>query len=135
HLWAIDFEQRIAALDVVAELADYARDATGERRQHNGAGVLVKCDLTDRLFLQTKRIWHNLHDAQLMHLVGLHPDGIGVAQWSLKRRLREYAVPHHKRNQHLRQYRNPRAADSDLEHDPQDFWRDPCCSALQYGHH
>ena len=56
HLRAVDLEQRIAALDVVADLGDQPDDAAGERRQHDRAGVLVEGDLADRGLLHAERI-------------------------------------------------------------------------------
>ena len=53
-LRAVDLEQRIAALHLVADLGDQPRDAAGERRQHDGAGVLVECDLADGRLLQMR---------------------------------------------------------------------------------
>ena len=57
---AVDLEQRISALDLVAELGEHARDAAGKRRDHNGAGVLVECNLTDGLLLHPERIRFHL---------------------------------------------------------------------------
>ncbi len=53
--WAVDLEQRIAAFDLVADLGDHAGDAAGERRDYDGAGVLVECNLADRRLLQSER--------------------------------------------------------------------------------
>jgi hypothetical protein len=93
HFRAVDFEQRIAALDVVAEFANHASDSAGERRQHDGAGILVEGDLTDCRLLQTKRIRHHLHDAQLMHLVGGHPNGVSAILRPNRGGLRRREIP------------------------------------------
>src|SRR5262249_9761203 len=115
HFRAVNFEQRIAALNVVAEFADHACHTTREWCQHNGTGVLIECDLTDRLLLQTEWIRYGLHNVQLMHLVRRQPDDVCVARGSLKGRLRGCAVSNQRGRQHGRQKGTPRPAQSSLE--------------------
>jgi hypothetical protein len=70
-----------------------------------------------------------------MHLVARYTDRIGVARRSLKRRLRRHAIPDQRPAEHLHQHGSAKAGDSDLEREPQDFWRDTLRSAPWYWHH
>ena len=83
HFRAVDLEQRIAALDLVADLGDQPGHAAGERRQHGGAGVLVVGDLADGELLDAKGIELHLHDAELMHLVVGDPDDVAFFRCAL----------------------------------------------------
>ena len=76
-LGAVDFQQRIAALDLVADLGDQPGDPAGERRQNDRAGIFVERDLTDRRSLIQKRMGLDLDDLELVHLVGDNTDIIG----------------------------------------------------------
>jgi hypothetical protein len=69
-LGAVDFQQRIAALDRFAGLGDQAGNTAGEWRQDDRAGILVVSDLADRRPLRAERMSLDLHDLQLMHLIG-----------------------------------------------------------------
>ena len=59
-LRAVDFQQRIAALDLIADLGDQAGHPAGERRQHDRAGILIERDLADRRSLVEERMGSTL---------------------------------------------------------------------------
>jgi hypothetical protein len=73
---AVDLEQRIAALDLVADLGDQPGHAAGERCDHDGAEVLVEGNLPDRRLLRAKQIRLHRLDAQLVHLVDGRANGV-----------------------------------------------------------
>ena len=75
-LGAVDFQQRIALLDPIAELGNQAGHPAGERRQDDRGGILIISDLADRRSLRAKRKRLNLRDLQLMHLIGDDPDKV-----------------------------------------------------------
>ena len=68
-LGAVDFQQRITPLDLVAEPGNQAGNPAGEWRQNDRAGILIVSDLTDCRGLRAERIAPDLHDLQLMHLI------------------------------------------------------------------
>ena len=68
-LGAVDFQQRIAPLDLIAEPGNQTGNPAGEGRQNDRAGILIVSDLTDRRGLRAERISPDLHDLQLMHLI------------------------------------------------------------------
>jgi hypothetical protein len=68
-LGAIDFQQRVTPLDLIAEPGNQAGNPAGEWRQNDRAGILIVSDLTDCRRLRAERISPDLHDLQLMHLI------------------------------------------------------------------
>jgi hypothetical protein len=68
-LGAVDFQQRIAPLDLVTWLGNQAGDPAGEWRQNDRAGILIVSDLTDCRGLDAERIIRDLHNLELMHLI------------------------------------------------------------------
>ena len=68
-LGAVDFQQRITSLDLVAGLGNQAGNPAGEWRQNDRAGILIVSDLTDCRCLRAERVSPDLHDLQLMHLI------------------------------------------------------------------
>ncbi len=73
---AVDFQQRIALLDLIAELGDQTGNPAGERCQHDRGGIFIVSDLADRRSLRAKRNGLNLRDLQLMHLIRDDPDKV-----------------------------------------------------------
>src|SRR4051812_19554434 len=67
-LRAVDLEQWVAALYVVADLGDQARHAARERRGDDRAGILVEGNLADRGLLDAELFGHDRYDAELMQL-------------------------------------------------------------------
>jgi hypothetical protein len=66
---AIDFQQRITLLDLIAGFGNQTGNPTGERRQNDRAGILIVSDLTDCRRLRAERKSPDLHDLKLMHLI------------------------------------------------------------------
>ena len=67
---AVDFQQRIASLYLVADVGDQTDDPAGERRHNDGGGVFIERDLTDRRSLNAEGIGLDLHHLKLVHLIG-----------------------------------------------------------------
>jgi hypothetical protein len=68
-LRTVDFEQRIAVLDVIVNLGDQSRDAAGEWGQHDRACVFIECNLADRRPLNAKEIKLHGHNVELARLL------------------------------------------------------------------
>src|SRR5262249_23952039 len=84
-LRTVDFKQRIAALDVVADLGKQAGHASGERRLHDRAGIVIERNLADCQLVLAERIDVDIDDVQLMHLVGGDLNHVGVFRRRLRR--------------------------------------------------
>src|SRR3954451_23066388 len=65
-LGTVDFQHRVALLDLVAELGNQTGHPAGERRQDDRAGILIVSDLPDRRGLLAEGVARNLHNLQLM---------------------------------------------------------------------
>ena len=68
-LGAVDFQQRITPLHLVAEPGNQTGNPAGEWRQNDRAGILIVSDLTDCRRLRAERVSPDRHDLQLMHLI------------------------------------------------------------------
>ena len=68
-LRAVDLEQRIAALYLIAHLGDQPRDAAGERRVHDRTCVFIKGDLPDRELLDAELVRGHRHNVELVQLI------------------------------------------------------------------
>src|SRR5262249_54576867 len=75
---AVDLEQRIAALDVLPDLRQQAGDASRERRQYAGAGILVERDLPNGLLHRLEIAGLDRNELQLVHLFRADADTVGV---------------------------------------------------------
>ena len=75
---AVDFHQRIARLDDVADLGQQFQHAPGKLRQYRRTQVVVECNLADGGFVRLE--WRVLDgdDCELVHLVRLDPNALAA---------------------------------------------------------